>query len=99
VHLVNYEQTVSEGRGVAALAPGVAESPMFVFGSGQHSDEIETAVLGVNRGFEKRPDGSYVILYGAVAATPDEWGQRYLNGTRCLALAFQVGLNGKHNLD
>ena len=35
-----------EDKMMAFIAPGVAESPMFVFGSGQNSDKIETAVIG-----------------------------------------------------
>jgi hypothetical protein len=55
-------------------------------------DECEPLAAAVNRGCEKRPDGSYVILYGASAATADEWGRRYLKDVSCGAIAFEVRL-------
>ena len=44
-----------------------------------------------------RPDGSYMVLYGTVAATADAWGQRFKSGDQCLAIAFQVRLHGNNN--
>ena len=43
--------------------------------------------------------GSYVILYGASAATADEWGRRYLKDVSCMSIAFQERPDGKHNSD
>jgi hypothetical protein len=70
----------------------VAESPMFVFGSGRsgaNASNIATAVISVNRGCEARPDGTYAIIFGASAATADDWGQRDLKNTRCMSIAFK----------
>jgi hypothetical protein len=37
-----------------------------------------------------RPDGTYIIYYGAAAATADEWGQRYLDTVRCMSIAIEA---------
>ena len=42
--------------GMHFIVQGVAENPVFIF-SADDSNAIETAVLNVNRGFQKRPDG------------------------------------------
>jgi len=45
--------------------------------------------MSVNRGFQKRPDGGYSVLFGASAATADDLGQRYMQGTRCTSLVIK----------
>jgi hypothetical protein len=50
----------NEGSGVHTamhfIVQGVAENPVFMF-SADDPDAIQTAVLNVNRGCQKRPDG------------------------------------------
>jgi hypothetical protein len=47
--------------------------------------------MSVNRGSQKRPGGGYSVLFGTSAATAEDIGQRYMEGTRCTSLVIKVG--------